>query len=56
MTRAIVPEIMDDRERFEMNGTEGKERFSKGKGGMNDKVEGYYGNSRFLMESLKVMF
>ena len=55
MTRTIVPETMDDRERFEMNRTEGKERLSKGKGGVDDKMESYYGNSGFLMEPLKVM-
>ena len=55
MTRAITPETMDDRKGFEVNRTEGKKWFPKGKSGVNDEVEGYYGNPGFLMEPLKVM-
>ena len=55
MTRAIVPEAMDDGEWFKVNGAKGKERFSKGESGVDEKVEGYYGNPRFLMKPLKVM-
>ena len=54
MTWTVVPETMDDRERFEMNRVEGKEGFSEGEGGVDDKMKGYYGNSGFLMEPLKV--
>ena len=39
-----------------MNTTKGKERFSKGKSGVDDKVECYYGNPRFCMKPLEVMF
>ena len=49
MARAITPEAMDDREGFEMNGTKGKKGFAECKGGMDNEVEGYYGNPRFLV-------
>ena len=56
MTRTVVPETMDDRERFEMDGSKCEEGFSKGECGMDDKMEGYYRNPGFLMKPLKVMF
>ena len=55
MSGAIVPKTMDNGEWFKMDGTEREKRFSKGEGGVDDEVEGYYGNPRFLMEPLKVM-
>ena len=56
MVRAITPKAMDDREGFEMNGTKGKKGFTECKGRMDNEVEGYYGNPRFLVEPLEVMF
>ena len=47
---------MDDGERFKVNRAKGKKWLPKGKGGVDDEVEGYYGNSRFHMKPLKVVF
>ena len=55
MTRAVTPKTMNNRKRFEVLRTKSEEGFCKGEGGMDDEVEGYKGNSGFLMEPLKVM-
>ena len=55
MTRAVAPEAMNNRERFEMLRTKGEEGFCKGEGRVNDEMESYNRNSRFLMKPLKVM-
>ena len=55
MTRAITPEAMNNRERFEMLRTKGEEGFCKGEGRMDDEVEGYYRDSRFFVKPLEVM-
>ena len=44
MTRAVVPETMDDGKWFKVNRTKGEVGFSEGESGVDDKVEGYYGN------------
>ena len=56
MTRAVTPKTVDNREGFEVNRTEGKKGFPKGECGMDDEVESYYGNPRFLVKPLEVMF
>ena len=55
MTGAITPKAMYNREGFEMLRTECEERFSEGKGGVDDEVEGYDGNPRFFVKPLKVV-
>ena len=55
MTRTITPKAVDDGEGFKVDGTECKEGFSKGKCRMDDKMEGYYRNPRFLMEPLEIV-
>ena len=55
MTRTIAPKAMDNREGFEMLGSECKEGFGECKGGMNDKVKGNDGNPRLLVKPLKVV-
>ena len=55
MTRAVTPKAMYNREGFEMLGTEGKERLSECKGGMDDEMEYGDGNPRFLMEPLEIV-
>ena len=47
---------MDNREGFEMLGTKGEEGFGKGESRVDNKMEGYKGNSGFFMEPLEVMF
>ena len=56
MSGTVTPKTMYNREGFKMLGTEGKEGLGECKGGMDDKVEGYYGNPRFLMKPLEVVF
>ena len=56
MTRTITPKAVDDGEGFEMNGTKGKQGFAECKCGMDDEVEGYYRDSRLVMEPLEVVF
>ena len=55
MTRAVTPKAMYNREGFEMLRTEGKKGFSKSKSRMDDEMEGYDGNPRFLVKPLKVV-
>ena len=56
MTRTVTPKAMYNREGFEMLGTKGEEGFCECKGGMDDEVEDYNGDSRFLVKPLKVVF
>ena len=55
MARTITPKTMDNGEGFEMDRPEGKKRFCKCEGRMDDEMEGDYRNPRFLMEPLKVV-
>ena len=55
MTRTIAPKAMDNREGFEMLGSEGKEGFCECKGGVDDEMKGDDGDPRLLMKPLKVM-
>ena len=55
MTRAITPEAMNNRERFEMLRTKGEEGFCKGEGRMDNEMEGYERDSRLLMKPLEVV-
>ena len=56
MTRAVTPEAMDDRKGFEMDRAESKKGFPKGESRVDDEVEGYQRNPRFLMDPLEVVF
>ena len=56
MTGTIAPKAMNNREGFEMLGTKGKEGFCERKGGVDNEMEGYKGNSGFSMKPLEVMF
>ena len=56
MTRAVVPEDMDDGEVLEMGSRDVKEGFSKGKGGVYDNVNGNYGERGINFSPLEVMF
>ena len=55
MTRAVTPKAVYSGEGFEMLRTEGKEGFSKCKGGVDDEMECDDGNPRFLMKPLEVV-
>ena len=55
MTGTVVPKAVDNGKRLQVTGSECEERFSKCESRVDDKVEGYYGNSRFLVQPLKVM-
>ena len=55
MTGTITPKTMDNREGFKMLGTEGEEGFGKGEGRVDNKMEGYKGNSGVFMKPLEVM-
>ena len=55
MTRAVTPKAVDDRERFEMDGSEGKKGFAECKCRMDDEVESYYRDSGLFMKPLEVV-
>ena len=56
MTRTITPKAMDNGKRFKMLRTEGEEGFCESESRVDDEVEGYKRNSRFLVEPLEVVF
>ena len=48
MAGTITPKAMYDRKGFKVLRTESEEGFSESKCGMDNKMEGYKGNPRFL--------
>ena len=55
MTRTVAPKAMYNREGFKVLGSKGKEGFGECKGGVDDKMEGDYGNPRLLVKPLEVV-
>ena len=55
MTRAITPKTVNDREGLKMLRAEGKKRFCKGEGRVDDEMKGYEWNSSLLMKPLEVV-